>query len=148
MTTTLHIPPHPSPIHLTLFTSVTNASHLRAQLLAANPAFAYALLDARALLSLPHLLAAVFRALADARAQRLKTRSLHAEIVYALARDTNIAAALRAFGVADATTSLLCVKVGEGGDVAAERAAVQEFLAREVQGTPAPIDALDALGDW
>jgi hypothetical protein len=34
------------PVHVALFTNVTNAAFLRSQLLAANPEFDYALLDA------------------------------------------------------------------------------------------------------
>jgi hypothetical protein len=45
------------PVHVALFTNVTNAAFLRSQLLAANPEFDYALLDASMVrLPPPHLI--------------------------------------------------------------------------------------------
>jgi hypothetical protein len=45
------------PVHVALFTNVTNAAFLRSQLLAANPEFDYALLDASMVRLLPpHLM--------------------------------------------------------------------------------------------
>ncbi|KAL1630072.1 hypothetical protein SLS54_000932 [Diplodia seriata] len=84
--------PHLShaPVHVALFQHVRNAAFLRQQLLAGNQAFEYAFLDATALLSTTHVLAAVFRALNDQLNGRLRSRNVHSEIVFSLSPNNNV----------------------------------------------------------
>ncbi|MCJ1395196.1 hypothetical protein MMC18_008079 [Xylographa bjoerkii] len=105
-----HLPPDLA-VHIALCRELQNAAFLRQQLLEGNPEFEYALLDASAILSPTHLHAAIFRAANDHRAQRLKSRNLHSEIVFALSPNNNIAESFRKFGLTPTTTDLLIVKL-------------------------------------
>ncbi|KAF2138261.1 uncharacterized protein K452DRAFT_277286 [Aplosporella prunicola CBS 121167] len=128
-----HLPAHP--VHVALFDHVTNAAALRQHLLSGNPEFEYAFLDATTILSTSHLLAAVFRALNDLLNARLKSRNVHSEIVFSLSPNNNIAESFRRFGIQDATTTLLAIKVSTpSSPVTAE--AVQAHLSTAIEGTP------------
>lgn len=88
---TAHLPHLLShPLHICLFTDVRNASYLREQLLAGNTDYEYAFLDASVLLSRRHVLSACFRAINDLIADRLKTRNVHSEIVFAMNPNNNV----------------------------------------------------------
>ena len=83
-----HLPANP--LYIGIFRDVKNVSFLRDQLLTGNSDFEYAFIDASAILSTPHLLAACFRAINDFNAHRLKTRNVHAEIVFSLSPNNNV----------------------------------------------------------
>jgi len=126
-----HLPPSLA-IHIALYTSLTNALFLRSQLLANDPAFEYALIDATTLVSTTHLLAATFRAANDYLNKRLKSRNVHSEIVFSLGASNNIAQSLRGFGIADGTTELVVVKVATHEGV--DREGVVKHLEGMVEG--------------
>ncbi|MCJ1421946.1 hypothetical protein MMC32_008313 [Xylographa parallela] len=133
-----HLPPDLA-VHIALCADLQNAAFLRQQLLAGNAAFEYALLDASSILSPTHLHAAIFRAATDAAAGRLKSHNLHAEIVFALSANNNIADSFRKFGLTAHTTNLVIVKLtpASGAASAAERAAaaaVGAHLEAQVRG--------------
>ncbi|OMP86520.1 hypothetical protein BK809_0003690 [Diplodia seriata] len=142
--------PHLShaPVHIALFQHVRNAAFLRQQLLAGNQAFEYAFLDATALLSTTHVLAAVFRALNDQLNGRLRSRNVHSEIVFSLSPNNNIADSFRRFGVQDTTTALLAIKVPTDGHPLSA-AQVQAHLSESVEGTAVPFtdDSLAEFSD-
>ena len=79
-----------SPLLIGLFTNVTNAAFLRQQLLQGNSDFEYAFLDAEAILSRNHVLAACFRAVVDSQSDRMKSRNVHSEIVFSLSPNNNV----------------------------------------------------------
>ncbi|OJD36723.1 protein cgi121 [Diplodia corticola] len=142
--------PHLShaPVHVALFTHVRNAAFLRQQLLDGNQAFEYAFLDATALLSTTHVLAAVFRALNDQLNGRLRSRNVHSEIVFSLSPNNNIADSFRRFGVQDTTTALLAIKVPtDGRPLSANQ--VEAHLSASVEGTAVPFtdDTLSEFSD-
>lgn len=83
-----HLPQHP--LRLGVFQNVKNASFLRKQLLEGNSDFEYAFLDAAAILSKDHVLAACFRAINDMMNQRMKSRNVHSEIVFSLSPNNNV----------------------------------------------------------
>lgn len=84
--------PHLSdqPLQICLFKEVKNAAFLRKQLLEGNTEFEYAFLDASALISRNHALAACFRAINDRLNNRLKSRNVHSEIVFSLSPNNNV----------------------------------------------------------
>ena len=84
--------PHLSkqPLQIGLFRDVKNAPFLRKQLLAGNSEFEYAFLDASAVISKNHVLAACFRAINDQLSNRLKSRNVHSEIVFSLSPNNNV----------------------------------------------------------
>lgn len=166
-----HLPLHP--LRICLFTDVHNAPFLRQQLLHGNTDFEYAFLDAAVLLSRAHVLAACFRAINDMQGDRLKSRNVHSEIVFAMHPNNNvghflsassvlpashhaalhisyhqliisqIAESFRRFGIQDDTKTILAIKVG--GD----EAAVRQHLLSHVEGTAVPLtdEALAHLHD-
>lgn len=83
-----HLPQHP--LRIGVFKNVKNASFLRKQLLEGNADFEYAFLDASAILSRNHVLAACFRAINDMVNNRLKSRNVHSEIVFSLSTNNNV----------------------------------------------------------
>ena len=85
-----HLPANP--LYIGVFRDVRNVSFLRQQLLSGNAAFEYAFIDASVILSTQHLLAACFRAVNDLNANRLKTRNVHAEVVFSLSPNNNVRA--------------------------------------------------------
>jgi hypothetical protein len=78
------------PVHVSLFQDVKNADFLRQQLLQGNTDFEYAFMDATTIISVNHLLAAVFRAMNDMLQNRLKSRNVHSEIVFSLSPNNNV----------------------------------------------------------
>ncbi|KAL3425282.1 hypothetical protein PVAG01_02073 [Phlyctema vagabunda] len=126
-------------IHIALFQNVKNAAYLHQQLLSGNTDFEYAFIDASVILSRLHALAASYRAINDALAQRMKSRNVHSEIVFSLSPNNNIAESFRRFGVTATTQHLLVVKVSTPAlPVAADD--VRAHLERCVDGDPVRFD--------
>lgn len=137
-------------IHAALFRNVANAPFLHGQLLARNPLFEYALVDASVLTSTTHLLAAVFRAVTCATSgSGLRTPNVHSETVFCLAPSANISEAYRRFGISPDSRDVVAVKVLPSGTAAAEDD-VWAHLCGNVDGTAVPFtDANVALcTDW
>ncbi|KAL4791972.1 kinase binding protein CGI-121-domain-containing protein [Aspergillus venezuelensis] len=137
---TIHLPHLPASleVHAALYKDVQNAPFLRQQLLAGNADFEYALIDASMVLSRAHALSAVFRAVNDYLNDRLKSRNTHSEIVFSFSSTNNIADSFRKFGISDATTSLLVIKVSVAPKITHDTVAAH--LAQSVEGTSVPFD--------
>ncbi|KAL6702749.1 hypothetical protein ACN47E_000983 [Coniothyrium glycines] len=121
------------PVHVSLFTHVTNAAFLRSQLLQANPEFDYAFLDASMILSPNHLLTPTFLALHLTLSHALKTRSPHSELVYRLSPNNNIGDSYKRFGISDATTSLIAVKLAVKADGSVDESVSRESVSRHLE---------------
>lgn len=76
--------------HVAFFKDVANAAFLQAQLLARNADFEYAFVDATAVVSRRHLLAAAYKALSALLDGRLRAPNVHAETVIALSASNNV----------------------------------------------------------
>ncbi|CAK7267653.1 hypothetical protein SEPCBS119000_002663 [Sporothrix epigloea] len=136
-----HLPPGYA-VYAALFTGVQNVAFLQAQLIARNPAFEYALVDAATVVSRTHLLAAVYRAILSHRSGSLKTPNVHSETVLSLSPSLNIAEAYRRFGISKETKNVLVVKILLDG---ASAVPVWEHLAATVEGTAVPLSDAAAL---
>ena len=77
-------------VYASYFLDVSNVAFLQSQLVARNPDFEYALIDASAILSRNHLLAAIFSAATAMVDGSLKTPNVHSEIVYSLSPASNV----------------------------------------------------------
>ena len=126
-----HMPPELA-LHVALYRDVENAAFLKQQLLEGNTDFEYAFIDASMLLTTTHVLAAAFRAMTDYLHERLKSRNVHSEIVFALSPNNNIGEAFRKFGIDDRTSNLLVIKVSTSPSVTSE--SVRRHLDDSVQG--------------
>jgi len=120
-------------LHVALYRDVKNAAFLKQQLLDGNTDFEYAFIDASMVLTTTHVLAATFRALNDYMHDRLKSRNVHSEIVFALSPNNNIGDAFRKFGIGDTTSDLLVIKVSTSPSVTFE--SVRSHLESVVDGT-------------
>ncbi|KAL9641295.1 MAG: hypothetical protein Q9204_000144 [Flavoplaca sp. TL-2023a] len=125
-------------VHIALYQNVRNAAFLQQQLLQGNTDFEYAFIDASAILSSTHLLAAIFRAANDKFNDRLKSKNVHAEMVFCLSMNNNIAESFRRFGVSPTTTSLCAIKLSTAPSVNATT--VQQHLSESIQGDAVPFN--------
>ncbi|MCJ1241184.1 hypothetical protein MMC14_009188 [Varicellaria rhodocarpa] len=121
-------------VYIALFRGLRNASFLRQQLLDGNTEYEYAFLDAASILSTTHVLAAVFRAVNDMQSQRMKSRNVHSETVFALSPNNNIAESFRRFGLTEITTDLLVVKLSTFTDITFQ--SMSRHLKRVIEGVP------------
>ena len=146
---TIHLPhTRPDqPIHVALFKDVRNAAFLKQQLVSGNAAFEYALIDAHAIVSRTHALAAAFRALNDLHHDRLRSRNVHSEIVFALSPNNNIADSFRRFGLGNDTTALLVIKVSTTPGITHD--SVRRHLGTAIEGTAVEFsdESLGAMTD-
>lgn len=121
-------------IVLALYKDVKNAEFLRQQLLDGNTAFQYTFLDASVLISRDQVLAACLRSIVDMKNERLRSRNVHSEIVFALSPNNNISESFRRFGLSTTTTHVAVVKIG------ADLASVQQHLSQVIEGTLVPFN--------
>lgn len=84
-----HVPSSHS-VHVAFFKGVSNAGFLQSQLLARNADFEYAFIDASAIASRLHVLAAVFKATSKLVDGKLRSPNVHAETVNALSASNNV----------------------------------------------------------
>jgi EKC/KEOPS complex subunit CGI121/TPRKB len=101
-------------IHIHKFKSITNTAEIKTQLLSANPAYDFAFINPKAIISLEQINSAVYRALLDHTAGSAKTKSIHSEVVFALGSGNKIGENLVRFGIADDSEELIVVKIVEG----------------------------------
>ena len=127
-----HMPPDLA-LYVALYRDVKNAAFLKQQLLDGNADFEYAFIDASMILTTTHVLAATFRAMNDHLHERLKSRNVHSEIVFALSPNNNIGEAFRKFGIGNTTSDLLVIKVSTSPSVTSE--GIRSHLEGAVTGT-------------
>ncbi|CAF3535626.1 unnamed protein product [Fusarium graminearum] len=139
-TVTLEHLPASHKVYVALFRGVKNAAFLHQQLLARNPEFEYAFIDASVgisddwglsieqVVSRLQLLSAVFKATSTAVNGALRTPNVHSEI---------IADAYRRYGISPSTQDLVVVKVTFPGEDGAEPLTpdqIWEHLKTNVEG--------------
>ncbi|KAI9217769.1 kinase binding protein CGI-121-domain-containing protein [Blastocladiella britannica] len=162
--TTAPPPPTQSPIlarvDVELWCEVTNAASLRSQAIAAgtattttdadepaarSPLRDILFLDADMIASPLHLRAALTRALAAREAGTMRTRTIGTEVTAALSpASTNVAVALTHFGISDACSNVLAIRVlSAAQDNDQEEEDVDDLdLARYIHGTRTSLDRL------
>lgn len=148
-----HIP-ETHTVHAALFRDVSNAAHLHSQLLARNPAFEYALIDATTVASTTQVLSAVFRALTALLGGGLRTPNVHSETVFCFSPSNNITEAYRRFGISPTTKDVIIVKVlfptEDASTPAHSPADIWTHLCANVQGTAVPFtdESIGPMTDW
>ncbi|KAI9059004.1 CGI-121-domain-containing protein [Trametes sanguinea] len=149
-----HLPPELSTVHIALFTDVTNSTALRSRIVRASQlegpdgdaereAVNFAFIDARLICSRLHLQTAIYQAILSQAQGSLRTKTVHSEILWALNPTNNITEAIRRYGVADATTSLIVVRIASP-----DLDNVQQSMSAIVEGTITPLDQLAQITDW
>ncbi|KAJ8115848.1 hypothetical protein ONZ43_g4574 [Nemania bipapillata] len=163
-----HIPSTHS-VHIAVFRDVENAAFLHQQLLARNPDFEYALIDAGVITSSLQVLSAAFRAINVQVAGTMRTPNVHSEIVWSLSPNNNIAESYRRYGITPESRDLIIVKVlvtplvsssssppavETDSDASAKPLltpqTIEEHLLTHVKGRPVPFTdlTLGELTDW
>ncbi|KAI0368477.1 CGI-121-domain-containing protein [Pilatotrama ljubarskyi] len=149
-----HLPAQISTVHIALFTDVSNSAALRSRIVRASQlegpegdtereAVNFAFIDARLICSLLHLQTAVYQAILAHAQGSLRTKTVHSEILWTLNPTNNITEAIRRYGVADATSSLIVVRISSP-----DLENVEQRMVSVVDGTLAPLDELARITDW
>ncbi|KAF9475898.1 CGI-121-domain-containing protein [Pholiota conissans] len=155
----LHFPqfdPQISQVSIALFTKVSNAGALKLRIIAAataegqagdveREAVNFAFIDARLITSKLHLETAVCQALLAASQDALRTRTVHSEVLYNLNPTHNITEAIRRYGVSDANTDVIVVRI-DSPELTPE--AVLKKMEAVVVGTLSPFSDLENITDW
>ncbi|KAI0666172.1 CGI-121-domain-containing protein [Trametes maxima] len=149
-----HLPHELSTVHVALYTNVANSAALRSRIVRASQlegpegdaerdAVNFAFIDARLICSLLHLQTAIYQAILAQAQGSLRTKTVHSEILWALNPTNNITEAIRRYGVADATTSLIVVRIASP-----DLDKVEERIGAVVDGTLSPLGQLAEITDW
>lgn len=126
--------------NLALFTDVTNSSELR-QLIIQGKIEA-ALLNASMIIDPFHVAIAGHKALQLFQQGKMKTKTLHSEIVFNLSPSTNINESFKKFGILDSTTSVLVVIVTQEN----ANKKISE-ISKFINGEQVSITALSTISD-
>lgn len=127
-------------LRVCLFLDVTNVNEIREML--RDGKIDCALIRAELILETFQILAAANRAVHCAENNKLSTKSIHTEIVYALSPTKNITESLLTFGISDESRNVLVAVVDdEKGDKLTK-------VARKIKGKPAPLTRLKDLADY
>lgn len=175
-TVTLDHVPSSHNVHVAFFKDASNAGFLQSQLLARNADFEYAFIDASAIASRLHVLAAVFKALSMLVDGKLRSPNVHAETVNALSASNNvsqprphrlvtcpgvftdtttpqIAEAYRRYGISADTKDVIVVKVLFPTNERPQPPTAEDVwkhLSANVQGTAVPFtdEKIATSTDW
>ncbi|KAL1939614.1 hypothetical protein VTO73DRAFT_9647 [Trametes versicolor] len=151
-----HLPTEISTIHVALYADVQNSAALRSRIVRASQlegaegdaereAVNFAFIEARLICSSLHLQTAVYQALLAQAQGALRTKTVHSEILWALNPTNNITEAIRRYGVADTTKSLIVVRICSPD---LDREDVKGQMQKVVEGTLVSLDELSDITDW
>ncbi|KAF9468757.1 CGI-121-domain-containing protein [Collybia nuda] len=142
--------------HIALYTKVTNAATLRKRIINAataqgplgdgeREAVNFSFINARLITSRLHLQTAINQAILAQSQNSLRTRTVHSEILWALNSTNNISEAIRRYGISEASTDLIVVRIS-GPE--ASTTAIRESISRVVIGVETTLTMLSQLTDW
>ncbi|KAF5322926.1 hypothetical protein D9619_001268 [Psilocybe cf. subviscida] len=155
-TTYSHFDASHSRVHIALLRKVSNASALRARIIAAataegefgeseREAVNFAFVDPRLITSKLHIETAIIQALIAESQGATRTRTVHSEILYNLNPTHNITEAIRRYGVSDTNTDVLVVRIDSPGLSSQE---VEKRMLNAIEGTIVPLTELEHVTDW
>ncbi|XDT03327.1 Hypothetical protein J6898_01128 [Nakaseomyces glabratus] len=99
-------------ISITAFENVTNSESIRFKV-ATLP---YAFLDARMIYSQEQLYAALYRVLVEQKYNKLRTKTIHSEIMLCLSPTSNIGDAFKKFGIKEDSNTVICLHIKDRSD--------------------------------
>ncbi|KAM7429150.1 hypothetical protein ABFA07_019958 [Porites harrisoni] len=125
---------------LALFTDVSNSKELRE--LIVHGKLEAALLNASMIFDPFHVVVAGHKALHLFQQGKMKTRTLHSEIIFNLSPSSNINDSFKKFGILDSTKDILVVIITQGNGI--EK--ISE-LSKQIKGTLVSLSSLAAISD-
>jgi len=154
----LHFAAFKKRAYIGLFENVSNAEEVLSRIQQAAKAegpegdkerelINYAFIDAELITSLLHLNVALTQSLLAEAEGRLRTKTVHSEIIWNLNPTNNITEALRRFGISKNTKSVILVQAVEES-IAVETVEIQSSMESLVKGTFVPIGRLSNYTDW
>ncbi|XP_074610234.1 EKC/KEOPS complex subunit TPRKB-like [Acropora palmata] len=126
--------------NLALFTNVSNSDELRQRIVQGK--IEAALLNACMIMDPFHVIVAGHKSLHLFQQGKMKTRTLHSEIIFNLSPSNNITDSFKKFGILDVTKEILVAMVAHGN--ATEK--VSE-LSKLIKGTLVSMDTLASISD-
>ncbi|XP_068759816.1 EKC/KEOPS complex subunit TPRKB-like [Montipora capricornis] len=126
--------------NLALFTNVSNSDELRR--LVVEGKVEAALLNACMILDPFHAIIAGHKAFHLFQQGKMKTRTLHSEIIFNLSPSSNINDSFKKFGILDDTKEILVVMIGKGNT----DEKISE-LSNLIKGTQVSLDVLETISD-
>lgn len=94
-------------IEILLYENVSNVDAIRSRVVE----LPYAFIDASAICSVEQIMSAIYRVMIEAKYNRLRTKSLHSEILLALSPTSNIGEAFKRFGLKENTKNLFMIQI-------------------------------------
>lgn len=125
---------------LALFTNVSNSNELRQMLVQGK--LEAALLNACMILDPFHVVVAGHKALHLFQQGKMKTRTLHSEILFNLSPSTNINDSFKKFGILDSTKDILAVMMTKENAIGK----ISE-LSKQIKGTLVALPSLTTVSD-
>ncbi|KAJ7580213.1 CGI-121-domain-containing protein [Mycena floridula] len=133
-----------------LYTAVENPGEIKKKIIAASKAgieeqetVNFAFVEAKLITSTAHLQTAIHQALLADSQGSLRTKTIHSEILWALNPTNNISEAIRRYGVSEASTALILVRISDS-----ENWDGQARMDEIVGTTATPLEDLKKVTDW
>lgn len=97
------------------FSNVTNAAEIKQNLLSGNQEYNFAFINSSTIVSSEQLIAAIYRTLLDYTQDKIRTKTLHSEVIFSLSPTQNIMDSLKRFGIQDDSKELVVINISENG---------------------------------
>ncbi|KAH3683263.1 hypothetical protein WICPIJ_005732 [Wickerhamomyces pijperi] len=107
------IPQFQQSLQIYYFENVENSTEIRTKLLSGQDSHNFAFVNPDVIFSKEQLLSACYRALLDYNSGKIRTRSIHSEIIFCLGSSGNIVDSLTRFGIKEDGNRLIILKVIE-----------------------------------
>lgn len=72
------------------FSNVENSSNIKENLISGNQDYNFAFINSKTIISIEQLISAVYRTLLDYTKDKIRTRTLHSEVIFSLSPTQNV----------------------------------------------------------
>ncbi|OUM51475.1 hypothetical protein BVG19_g578 [[Candida] boidinii] len=117
---------------------VQNQDEIKSHLLKGDEGYNYAFINAENIVSVEQVLSVVYKTLLDKSYERMKSKTIHSEVIFNLAPQKNIMECLNKFGVSSDSSNLVVVKVVPSTEEFGAET-MDESLGKIVEGTVLPL---------
>ncbi|GME90728.1 unnamed protein product [[Candida] boidinii] len=117
---------------------VQNQDEIKSHLLKGDEEYNYAFINAENIVSVEQVLSVVYRTLLDKSYDRMKSKTIHSEVIFNLAPQKNRMECLNKFGISPDSPNLIVVKVVPSTEEFTAQT-MDENLGKIVKGTVLPL---------